>query len=232
MKFWWAFKVYYWQSQYIHWATAQKFKNIYWYVHLLTFSRSLFKAITDKFVSRTTENREVSGFDDNSLDKSLIKVKNNKGPKIEPCGAPALHVAVLETCPFKTTLWYPFAEKSSMIFSKIPDIPLSFNFSNKPSDKFCQKLLIYWEKHLLLPNHHQMTYKFHGVINKSWLMQESTCLKLDRFWDIKLFSMKKITSCVQQRFRDFPAYRKNMSTNKEICLFSWHCLYKLIMHLS
>ena len=46
----------------------------------------------------------MSGFDDNSLDKSLIKVKNNKGPKIEPCGTPALNVAVLETCPFKTTL--------------------------------------------------------------------------------------------------------------------------------
>ena len=44
---------------------------------LITFSRSLFKALADNFVSRTTKEREVSsakglGFDDNSFDKSLM----------------------------------------------------------------------------------------------------------------------------------------------------------------
>ena len=68
--------------------------SFHWYAQLL------FKAITDKFVSWTTENREVSsakslGFYHKSLDKSLMKIKNNEGPRIEPCGTPALTAAHL-----------------------------------------------------------------------------------------------------------------------------------------
>ena len=44
---------------------------------MLVFSRSLLKALANKFVSRTTENREVSSakslrFDDNSFDQLLM----------------------------------------------------------------------------------------------------------------------------------------------------------------
>ena len=39
--------------------------------------------------------------------------------------------------PSETTLSYLFAKKPFYIFSKFPDIPLSFNFNNKPS---CQTL--------------------------------------------------------------------------------------------
>ena len=132
---------------------------------VINFSRSLFRALADKFVSQTMENGDVSsvkslGFDNNSFDKSLMCIKNNNGPKIEPYVTPSLTAAHLKTCPFKTTLWYLFVKKSSMIFNKFPDISLSLNISDKPSGHLCQKFLICWEKHLLLPNHHQMTLNF------------------------------------------------------------------------
>ena len=64
-------------------------------------------------------------------------MKNNNGPSIEPSGTPALTAAHLEPCPFKTTLWHLFAKKSSIIFIKFLDTPLSLSFNNKP---FCQTL--------------------------------------------------------------------------------------------
>ena len=58
------------------------------------------RSLADIFVSPTTENREVSsakslGFDDNPFDNSLMQIKNNKGPRIEPCGNLALTAAHL-----------------------------------------------------------------------------------------------------------------------------------------
>ena len=52
-----------------------------------------------------------------------------------------------------------------MIFSKFPDIPLSFNFNNKPSSETLSKALDISRK--TLSNHHKMTYKFHVTWLKS-----------------------------------------------------------------
>ena len=52
-----------------------------------------------------------------------------------------------------------------IIFSKFPDIPLSFNFNNKPSSETLSKALDMSRKILL--KHHQMTYKFHVTWLKS-----------------------------------------------------------------
>ena len=51
--------------------------TFHWYAELLLFSRSLFKVLADKLVSRITKNRDVPpakslGFDDNSFDESLM----------------------------------------------------------------------------------------------------------------------------------------------------------------
>ena len=74
------------------------------------FNRSLFKILADEAISQITEKREVSStknleFEDNTVNKSLIQIKNNKGPRIGPLGSPAFTAVQLETCPFKTTLW-------------------------------------------------------------------------------------------------------------------------------
>ena len=39
-------------------------------------------------------------------------IKKNSGPSIELCGTPALTLAHVETCPFKTTLCFLFLKKS------------------------------------------------------------------------------------------------------------------------
>ena len=52
-----------------------------------------------------------------------------------------------------------------IIFSKFPDIALSFNFNNKPSSETLSKALDMSRKTLL--KHHQMTYKFHVTWLKS-----------------------------------------------------------------
>ena len=55
-------------------------------------------------MSLTTENSNVSSA--NSLmsqckprGKSLIKIRNNSGPKTDPCGTPALSFSLLDDCP-------------------------------------------------------------------------------------------------------------------------------------
>ena len=86
-------------------------------------------------------------FEDNPSDKSLIYIKNNNGPSIEPWGTPALTSDQPETCPFNKTLRFLFSRKSHKRFIKLPDIPFCFNLKMRPS---CQtrKTPLYLEKHL------------------------------------------------------------------------------------
>ena len=56
----------------------------------------------------TTEKREASSakslqFEERSFDKSFMPIRNNKGPKIEPCGTPAVTSSQDECGPFRTT---------------------------------------------------------------------------------------------------------------------------------
>ena len=109
----------------------------HWYVQLLIFSWSSFKALADKFVCRITKKKQLSsakslGFDDNWFDKQVMSIENIRGPKIGLCGTPALTAPYLGTSPFKITFWYLFAKKVFHDFIKFPDVPLYFNFSGKP----------------------------------------------------------------------------------------------------
>ena len=76
-------------------------------------------------------------FEDNPSDKSLIYIKNNNGPSIEPWGTPALTSDQPETCPLNKTLCFLFFRKSHKRFIKLPDIPFCFNLKMRPS---CQTL--------------------------------------------------------------------------------------------
>ena len=145
-------------------------------------SKSLFNSFAGVILPRTTRKREVSspkslGFDDNSVDKSLmIKTKNNKEPRIEPWRTPEFTAAHPEACPFKT-LWYLFWRKTSMIFNKFPGI--AFCFISHLDARLYQTL------YQTLLTHHQR------VTDKSLLMLESPDLDSHWIWDIKSFSMKK-----------------------------------------
>ena len=68
-------------------------------------------------MSLTTEKIDVSSannlaVDEMSLVRSLMYIKKNKGPKIEPCGTPASTGVHAEIWPFSTTLW-------SLLFRKL-----------------------------------------------------------------------------------------------------------------
>ena len=87
-------------------------------------------------LSWITEIKDVSSanslaFEDNPSDKSLIYIKNNNGPSMEPWGTPALTSDQSAICPFNKTLCFLFLRKSHKRFSKLPDMPFCFNLKMK-----------------------------------------------------------------------------------------------------
>ena len=70
----------------------------HWKTHSPIFFKSLFRSIFEASTFLTTEKSEVSsannlGFDAKLSDKSLIEIKNNCGPRIEPWGTQASTLA-------------------------------------------------------------------------------------------------------------------------------------------
>ena len=120
---------------------------------LFIFFKSLFSSRAEVLLSWITENKNVSSgnslaFEGNPSDKSLIYIKNNNGPVMEPWGSPALTSDQSKTCPFNKTLCFLFLRKSRKRFSKLPDIPFSFNLKMRPSCQTLSNASIYLEKHL------------------------------------------------------------------------------------
>ena len=104
----------------------------HWNVNLFIFAKSLFSSRAEVLLSWITENKDVLSakslvFEDNPSDKSLIYIKNNNGPSMEPWGTPALTSDQSETCPFNKTLCFLFLRKPHKRFSRLPDIPFCFN---------------------------------------------------------------------------------------------------------
>ena len=50
-----------------------------------------------------------------SIDRSLIQIRKKRGPKIDPCGTPALTGNHSDVWPFKTTLWDPRTVMDSLL---------------------------------------------------------------------------------------------------------------------
>ena len=118
--------------------SAQENQILLW--DLFIFSKLLFSSRAEVLLSWITENKDVSSakslaFEDNPSDKSLIYIKNNNGPSMEPWGTLALTSDQSETCPFNKTLCFLFLRKLHKKFSKLPDIPFCFNFKMRPSSQ-------------------------------------------------------------------------------------------------
>ena len=80
-------------------------------VHSFISERLLFNRLAESVIILTAENSGVSSaksltLELKPLDKSLIQIKNSKGPRIDPWGTPALTFAHEECWPFNTTLWF------------------------------------------------------------------------------------------------------------------------------
>ena len=50
-------------------------------------------------------------------------MRNNKGPKIETCGTPAVTLSQDECLPFRTTRCFRQERKSRKRFKRFPEIP-------------------------------------------------------------------------------------------------------------
>ena len=61
--------------------------------------------------------------DEKFLLRSLIYIKKKRGPKMEPCGTPAIIGNHVEDWPLSNTLWYLLLRKLSTNFNRGPDIP-------------------------------------------------------------------------------------------------------------
>ena len=97
-----------------------------------------------------------------NYDVILLKTKKYKVPRIEPWETRGFTAAHPDNFLFRTTVWYLFERKFSMIFSKFPDIIFFFLVLILNLDaRLCQTLLICQGKYLLLPTHHQRTCKSH-----------------------------------------------------------------------
>ena len=130
-------------------------------------------------------------FNDKPSGKSLIQIKNKRGPKINPCGTPEGIPFQKEFCTFNTTFCFWYFKKSFKRYKSFPDIPLRFNFRIPPfvfgilknllknttgfqicnyglilelalHAKLYQRLLICLETLLLPRDHYQMTDIFLG----------------------------------------------------------------------
>ena len=108
-----------------------------WKAQLTVFCKASFSSLTEVLISWTTENRNVPSA--NSLhsilrpsDKSLIYIKNNKSPNIDPWGTSAWTSAQDEHWPFKTTLCFLWRRKSRKILMLSPFLPFWRNLKIRP----------------------------------------------------------------------------------------------------
>ena len=68
----------------------------------MIFLRSYLSSFADTFTSWVTENKNISSVNSLTLndalsDKSLVSIRNNNGPKIDPCGTPVFTLDQAET---------------------------------------------------------------------------------------------------------------------------------------
>ena len=88
----------------------------HWNDRLFIFAKSLFSSRAEVLLSWITEHNDVSSgnslsIEDNPSDKSLIFIKNNNGPSMEPWGTPVLTSDESKTCPLKQNSLFPISQK-------------------------------------------------------------------------------------------------------------------------
>ena len=100
-------------------------------------------------------------------------MRNNKGPKIEPCGTPAVTLSQDECWPFRTTRCFRQERKSRKRFKRFPEIPFWFSLRSKPSCHTLSKALDISKKTPLTSNPSSNDLYISWVIASNWLTQES-----------------------------------------------------------
>ena len=113
-------------------------KSIFhWYANWEITLRSRFKYLADSLGSWTIEKRDVSSANNLAIElspsgRSLIYIKNNRGPRMDPCGTPALIGGQLHSRPLK-----PIRKICSRRLSNFPRFPKDSSLNKSP---WCQTL--------------------------------------------------------------------------------------------
>ena len=86
-------------------------KNLFhWYAHREITLRSRFNYLANSLRSWTIEKSDASSAKNLAVElspsgRSLICIKNNRGPRMDPCGTPFLLWNQLDSWPYNITLW-------------------------------------------------------------------------------------------------------------------------------
>ena len=86
-------------------------KSIFhWYAHWEITLRSRFKYLADSLISWTIGKSDLSSANNSAMElspsgRSITYIKNNRGPRMDPCGTPVLIGSQLDSWPFNNTLW-------------------------------------------------------------------------------------------------------------------------------
>ena len=161
------------------------------------------------------QNKDVSfaynfAFDDMPLARSLISTKKQRGTNIDLWRIPSLTPVHEESCPFKVNLCFLSFKKSDKTLSILPEMPFCFSLRIIP---LCQTLSNTFEmsrKAPLTSNPPLKDLHISWVIDKSWLMQESSGLKPGWFTEIKLFSIRNLNISLNISLSSiFPQIRSN-----------------------
>ena len=115
------------------WLLGSGLKFIFhWLAQEFILHKSLFKLVADIFILSTTEKSEILfakslTFVVRPFERSLIQIKNNNEPRMDPCGPADSIFDHEDSWPFNTTLCFLSLKKSLRVLKRLPDIPFYFN---------------------------------------------------------------------------------------------------------
>ena len=93
--------------------------------------------VTYNWKNRCISSAKSFTFDIKLLGRSFMYIKNSNGPKIDPCGTPALIISQRKFWLLNKTLWYLLSRKLWKSVSRLSETPTVFNLHIKSS---CQTL--------------------------------------------------------------------------------------------
>ena len=137
-----------------------------WIAQLLILFKSLFKGFAEVLTFCTMEKRDGSyaknlAVVDRLSDRSLMWIKNNSDPSMEPWGTPGSILTQGEACPFKITCCFLKLRKSVIIFKILSDIPFCFNLNMRPSCQTLSNALDISKIQFWLQDYHQKIDEYH-----------------------------------------------------------------------
>ena len=170
--------------------------TFYWKAQLLVTVKSLFRIAAFNWMSLSTEKRDLLSaqslkFEDTPFDESLMQLKNNNTPKIEPWRTPALTFSQDECYLVRKTRCLQQNRKSCKGFLRFPETPFKDSLRINPSCHTLSKAFGITKETPFTSNPSLNGLCISWVIASNWLMQESPGLNPGWLGETNLLSVKK-----------------------------------------